>query len=111
MEGPMLRLASVIFLFGSMITAAPVSAQPNVGPKQIHAMCAAANAMASVRMPPGMLTDLIQSEAKRHADVARKFGASHGDLEQVVMALTLAYNQKTLTWATIVDVAHGCTNQ
>jgi len=84
------------------------SQQQPLTEKEAHVFCAAANALLAVKMEPGMLTDRVASESRRHADAARQFGATETDLQQVIKAMARSYNEKRLSWDQIVDVGRDC---
>ena len=110
MEMPVIArflVASLLVILGDVAVAqgAPVDQ------RMIHAMCAAANAILSTKMEPGMMADYIKAEATRHSDAARKLGATTSDLRQFVEAMAAAYNQKSMSWAEIADMGHDCTKK
>lgn len=84
------------------------SQQQPLTKKEVHVICAAANALLAVKMEPGMLTDRVAAESRRHADAARQFGATEADLQQVMRSMANAYNEKRLSWDRIVEVGRDC---
>jgi hypothetical protein len=101
-----MRLALFCFVIG--LAARGVAAQPELDRKALHAMCAAANAILATQMEPGMLADVVKNEARRHADAAKKWGATDTDLRQFVKATQLAYNDGRMSWAEIADLGESC---
>lgn len=100
----------VAFLFVALLgfEGTAYSQQPPLTEKEVHVFCAAANALLAVKMEPGMLADRIAAESRRHADAARQFGATETDLQQVIKAMSLSYNEKRLSWDKIVDAGRDC---
>ena len=96
----------VVALLGSTGTAH--SQQQPLTEKEVRVFCAAANALLAVKMEPGILTDRVTAESRRHADAARQFGATETDLQQVMRAMATSYNEKRLSWDQIVDMGRDC---
>ena len=104
-----MKRSLLLFAIAWMATQALAEEGPRVEPKAIYALCAAANAILSSQGDGGLLDEIIQSEARRHATAARQMGASQEDIEQVVRAMGRQYNVGAISWDEIADLAYQCT--
>ena len=85
-------------------------AAEEVEPKVKYLMCAVANVILSSQMGKGFLTDFIESEARRHIDLAKKAGATESDFAQAREGMVAAYNQGKMSWDEIGDLGESCTS-
>jgi hypothetical protein len=101
----------ILFIIVSLLNTSVVFAENNPAnePKAIHALCAAANAILASQGEEGLMDEIIRYEARRHAEAARKLGATDQDIEQFVQTMAQEYNAGRMTWDEISDLAYKCT--
>jgi len=101
-------MIKIIFTFVFIFTFGALHAEQNIEPRTKYAMCAASNALLASKMEPGMLADVIISEAKRHKKLAIKAGATQDDIIQVMDAIRKAYNNGEWSWEKISNLGQSC---
>lgn len=105
MAGRVRRLSWTLLLCGLMSSN---SSSADAQAAAINVMCATVNTLIAVTMPEGILSDVILAKAQRHADAARRRGASDEDFTQVLAALQSAFDTGDMTWEEMVDFGQEC---
>ena len=100
------NIAAIVLL--SIIISSSLYAEDNTYTKAGYALCAGANAILASKMEPGILADVIKSEAKRHNDLAIKAGATQNDIYQIMDGIKTAYNNSEWSWEKISNLGQSC---